>query len=99
VVDILPPEKPTPSIQQPKKPGKGVFKNMFKKKSSESSSVADSDSFEPDTVEEMFEDGSAMLSQRFVMKNLILLSYEWMLLTSVLLSIRIAWFCCFYFTE
>jgi len=73
VVDILPPEKPTPSTQHPKKPGKGLFKNMFRKKSRESSSVADSDSLEPYTVEEMFEDGSAMLSQRSVMKNLILL--------------------------
>ncbi|XP_020249992.1 probable protein phosphatase 2C 12 isoform X2 [Asparagus officinalis] len=62
VVDILPPEKPTPS-QNPKKPGKGVFK-IFRKKSSESSSHADNDSPESEFVEEIFEDGSAMLSQR-----------------------------------
>lgn len=66
MVDILPPEKPTPS-QQPKKPGIGVFKNMFRKKSSESSSLADT----PDDVfEEMFEDGSAMLSHRYVINTL-----------------------------
>lgn len=56
--------------QQQKKPGKGKFKNMFRKKPSESSSLADNDPIEPDIVEEIFEDGSAMLSQRSVLKSL-----------------------------
>lgn len=64
VVDILPIEKPAPP-QLPKKQGKGVFKNIFKKRSSsESSSIVDGDDIEADYVEEIFEDGSAILSQR-----------------------------------
>lgn len=65
VVDILPPEKISPSHQPPKKPGIRVFKAMFRKKSSESSSYSDKDYSEPDRVEEIFEDGSAVLAQRF----------------------------------
>ncbi|GAB4839374.1 hypothetical protein Ancab_028899 [Ancistrocladus abbreviatus] len=64
VVDILPSEKNAPPLPPPKKPGKGVFKAMFRKKNSESSSQADKEYMEPDTVEEMFEEGSAMLSER-----------------------------------
>ncbi|OVA15793.1 Protein phosphatase 2C (PP2C)-like domain [Macleaya cordata] len=62
VVDILPVEKLIPSVPPPKKQGKGVFKAMFKKKSSESSSHAEYS--EPDVVEEIFEEGSAMLAER-----------------------------------
>lgn len=65
VVDILPQEKPAP-IPPPKKQGKGVFKSMFRRKSSESSSTIDKEYLEPDVVEELFEEGSAMLSERFV---------------------------------
>ncbi|GAB4852125.1 hypothetical protein Ancab_016315 [Ancistrocladus abbreviatus] len=64
VVDILPPEKSAPPLPPPKKSGKGVFKAMFRKKNSESSSYADKEYMEPDVVEEMFEEGSAMLSER-----------------------------------
>ncbi|OAY66005.1 putative protein phosphatase 2C 12 [Ananas comosus] len=64
VVDILPPEKITPTVPPPKKQGMGVFKNMFRRKSSESSSNVDREYSEPDVVEEIFEDGSAMLAQR-----------------------------------
>lgn len=66
VVDILPPEKITPTVPPPKKQGMGVFKNMFRRKSSESSSNVDREYSEPDVVEEIFEDGSAMLAQRLV---------------------------------
>lgn len=62
VVDILPPEKLTPPLP-PKKSGKGVFK-LFRKKSNESTS-ADRDFCEPDLVEEIYEEGSAILAQRF----------------------------------
>ncbi|KAI3915906.1 hypothetical protein MKW98_004347 [Papaver atlanticum] len=62
VVDILPMEKLTPSIPPPRKHGKGVFKAMFKKKSSSSSSHPEYTP--PDLVEEMFEEGSAMLAER-----------------------------------
>lgn len=64
VVDILPPEKPTPPLPPSKKQGKGMFKSMFRKKTSESSSQAEKEYREPDIVEELFEEGSAMLSER-----------------------------------
>ncbi|KAF8377530.1 hypothetical protein HHK36_030912 [Tetracentron sinense] len=65
VIDIVPPEKLTPLVPPPKKQGKGVFfKFMFWQKSSESSSHADKEYSEPDVVEEIFEEGSAMLSER-----------------------------------
>ncbi|KAK3039406.1 hypothetical protein RJ639_027655, partial [Escallonia herrerae] len=64
VVDIQPPEKTNPPLPPSKKPGKGVFKSMFRKKSSESSSQVDKEYCEPDVVEELIEEGSAMLSER-----------------------------------
>lgn len=64
VVDILPPEKISPPHRPPKKPGMRVFKAIFCKKSSESSSYSDKDYSELDMVEEIFEDGSAVLAQR-----------------------------------
>ncbi|KAE8100652.1 hypothetical protein FH972_018530 [Carpinus fangiana] len=67
VIDILPQEKPAAPLPPPKKQGKGVFKSMFRKKSSESSSYVDKEYIEPDVVEEMFEEGSAMLSERLVL--------------------------------
>lgn len=68
VVDILPPEKITPPLPPPKKHGKGVFKSMFRRKSSDSSSQVDRDFVEPDVVEELFEERSAMLSERLETK-------------------------------
>uniref|UniRef100_A0A7C9CHJ9 protein-serine/threonine phosphatase n=1 Tax=Opuntia streptacantha TaxID=393608 RepID=A0A7C9CHJ9_OPUST len=62
VVDILPLEKNAPPLPPPKK--KGVLKGMFRKKSAESSSNHDQEYMEPDVVEEMFEGGSADLSER-----------------------------------
>ncbi|KAG8389953.1 hypothetical protein BUALT_Bualt01G0033100 [Buddleja alternifolia] len=65
VVDIQPPEKPEPLKPPPKKQGKGVFKSIFGKRSSESSSQVDKEEYcEPDVVEELFEEGSASLSER-----------------------------------
>lgn len=64
VVDLLPPEKSTPPQPQPKKQTKGVFKSMFRKKACDSSSYLDKDYAEPDVVEELFEEGSAYLSER-----------------------------------
>lgn len=65
VVDIIP-EKTNATMPLPKKqPGMGVFKNMFRKKtSSDSSSHADREYMDPDIVEEIFEDGCAFLSRR-----------------------------------
>jgi hypothetical protein len=40
---------------------------MFRKRSPESSSQIDKEYLEPDVVEELFEEGSAMLSERFVL--------------------------------
>lgn len=65
VIDIQPPEK-VPPLPPPKKHSKGVFKSMFKKKPSESSSQTEKEFNEPDVVEELFEEGSALLSERFV---------------------------------
>lgn len=67
VIDILPQEKPAAPLPPPKKQGKGVFKSMFRKKSTESTSCVDKEYIEPDVVEELFEEGSAMLSERFVL--------------------------------
>ncbi|KAL7245164.1 hypothetical protein ACSBR2_000483 [Camellia fascicularis] len=65
VIDVRVPEKPNVPLPPPKKQGgKGVFMSMFRKKSSESSSQIDKEYCEPDVVEEIFEDGSAMLSER-----------------------------------
>ncbi|KAL0360818.1 UNVERIFIED_CONTAM: putative protein phosphatase 2C 12 [Sesamum radiatum] len=65
VVDIHPPEKPDPPKPHVKKHGKKVFKNMFRKKTSESSSHSGKEEYlEPDVVEELFEEGSASLSER-----------------------------------
>ncbi|GAV82220.1 PP2C domain-containing protein [Cephalotus follicularis] len=64
VVDVLPTEKPPAPLPLPKKQGRGVFKSMFRKKSSESSSNVNNEFIEPDVVEELFEEGSANLSER-----------------------------------
>ncbi|XP_058089235.1 probable protein phosphatase 2C 12 isoform X1 [Magnolia sinica] len=64
VVDIVPPEKMAPPAPPPKKAGKGVFKSMFRRKSSESSSQPEDFPEPPDLVEEMFEEGSAVLAER-----------------------------------
>ncbi|KAB1220365.1 putative protein phosphatase 2C 12 [Morella rubra] len=64
VIDILPHEKPAAPLTSTKKQGKGVFKSMFRRKSSESSSHGEKGYIEPDVVEEMYEEGSAMLSAR-----------------------------------
>nr|GEU76487.1 probable protein phosphatase 2C 12 [Tanacetum cinerariifolium] len=66
VVDILPAEKINPQpAPQPKKMTKGVLKvkAMFRKKSVESTSQIGGESVEPDFLEEMLEEGSAMLSE------------------------------------
>ncbi|PKI50652.1 probable protein phosphatase 2C 12 [Punica granatum] len=64
VVDVLPQEKPVAPLPPPKKQTKGVLKSMFKKKTSESTSQIDKEYVEPDVVEELYEEGSAMLSER-----------------------------------
>lgn len=63
VVDILPPEKLAPS-HPIKSQGKIVFNNMFRRKHPGVSFKIDREYAEPDVVEEIFEDGSAMLSKR-----------------------------------
>ncbi|XP_054817885.1 LOW QUALITY PROTEIN: probable protein phosphatase 2C 12 [Prosopis cineraria] len=65
VIDILPPEKPPAApLAHAKRPVKGMFKSMFRRKSAESSSYNEKDYMEPDVVMEMYEEGSAMLSER-----------------------------------
>lgn len=65
VIDLQPPEKSSPPLPAPpKKQGMGVFKSMFKKKSSEPSSASEKEYSEPDVVEELVEEGSAYLSER-----------------------------------
>ncbi|EAZ09387.1 hypothetical protein OsI_31661 [Oryza sativa Indica Group] len=63
VVDILPPEKLAPSPPT-KRQGKIVFNNMFRRKHTDVSFILDREYAEPDEVEEIFDDGSAMLSKR-----------------------------------
>ncbi|XP_017237412.1 probable protein phosphatase 2C 12 [Daucus carota subsp. sativus] len=65
VIDLQPPEKPSPPLPAPpRKQGMKVFKSMFKKKSSEPSSVSEKEYSEPDAVEELVEEESANLSER-----------------------------------
>ncbi|KAJ9166213.1 hypothetical protein P3X46_020995 [Hevea brasiliensis] len=64
VIDISQPEKPAGPVPAPKKQVKGVLKSMFRRKSSESSSKVDKEHLELDVVEELYEEGSAMLSER-----------------------------------
>ncbi|XP_010519103.1 PREDICTED: probable protein phosphatase 2C 12 [Tarenaya hassleriana] len=64
VIDILPPEKPAAPVPGPRKQAKGMLKSMFKRKTSDSSSNIEKEYAEPDVVEELFEEGSAMLSER-----------------------------------
>ncbi|KAG1334641.1 Phosphatase 2C family protein isoform 1 [Cocos nucifera] len=68
VVDILSPGKLASPVPPPKKTGKGMFKSIFRKRSFESSSNSGTRHFEPDVLEEMFEDGSAVLAQRLNME-------------------------------
>lgn len=68
VVDILPQEKPPTSVRTQKKPVKGMLKAIFRKKSSESSSYVEKEYVEPDMVRELYEEGSALLSERFETK-------------------------------
>ncbi|KAE8683346.1 putative protein phosphatase 2C 12 [Hibiscus syriacus] len=63
VIDILPPEKPAPPPIPQKKLIKRIM-SLFHKKPSESSSHSDKKYKEPDEVEELFEEGSAILSKR-----------------------------------
>ena len=64
VVDILPPEKLTPSVAPSMKQRIVTFKSLFFKKPCDSSSKYYRELSEPDLVEEIFEDGSAVLAQR-----------------------------------
>lgn len=81
VIDVYPQEKPPTSSATQKKPAKGRFKSIFRKKSSESSSYVDKQYLEPDVVQELYEEGSAMLSERsgfvtcFVNVGILLFSY------------------------
>ncbi|GJN33786.1 hypothetical protein PR202_gb22409 [Eleusine coracana subsp. coracana] len=63
VIDILPPEKLAPS--PPKRQRKIAFNNMFRRKSPDVPFKTDREYAEPDVVEEIFEDGSAMLSKSY----------------------------------
>lgn len=65
VVDILPQEKLPTSVPTQKKPVKGMLKAIFRKKPSESSSYVEKEYVEPDMVRELYEEGSALLSERF----------------------------------
>ncbi|EAY90329.1 hypothetical protein OsI_11907 [Oryza sativa Indica Group] len=63
VVDILPPEKLSPPL---KKHGKGGIKALFRRRPSDelTEDQMDRGCLEPDVVEEIYEEGSAMLAQR-----------------------------------
>lgn len=63
VVDLQAPEKSPPPPQ--KKQGISAFKSMFRRKSSESPLAVEKDYTESNEVEELVEEGSAMLSERY----------------------------------
>ncbi|XP_029128048.1 probable protein phosphatase 2C 12 [Cajanus cajan] len=67
VIDILAQEKPPTSVPTQKKQVKGRLKSIFRKKSSESSDI-DKQYLEPDVLQELYEEGSAMLSERLETK-------------------------------
>ncbi|VAH91057.1 unnamed protein product [Triticum turgidum subsp. durum] len=66
VVDILPPEKLSPPL---KRHVKGGIKALFRWRPSDELSEEQTDNgcFEPDVVEELYEEGSAMLAQRLAL--------------------------------
>lgn len=65
VVDLLPPEKISTSITLPKKQGMRGLKRMLGKRASDlPSHHSVRNYFEPYAVEELYEDGSAVLAQR-----------------------------------
>nr|XP_043615599.1 probable protein phosphatase 2C 12 isoform X2 [Erigeron canadensis] len=68
VVDILPPEKTNSHVPHAKKTGKGVLKSMFRRKSSGSAPQVDGGYLQLDVVEELIEEGSALLSERLLTK-------------------------------
>lgn len=61
VVDLIPPEKPAP-LPPVKKQGR--FKSIFRRKSNDSTSKAVEKGQDMDIVQELFEEGSAMLAER-----------------------------------
>jgi integrin-linked kinase-associated serine/threonine phosphatase 2C len=63
VVDLLPPEKLAPS--PPTKWQGKIVNKMFCRTHPDMSFKTDTEYAEPDVVEELFEDGSAMLSRRY----------------------------------
>uniref|UniRef100_R7WFY8 protein-serine/threonine phosphatase n=1 Tax=Aegilops tauschii TaxID=37682 RepID=R7WFY8_AEGTA len=71
VVDILPPEKLSPPL---KRHGKGGIKALFRWRPSDELSEEQTDNgcFEPDVVEELYEEGSAMLAQSTLQGQMIL---------------------------
>lgn len=81
VIDVYPQEKQSTAVTTQKKPVKGRLKSIFRKKSSESSSYVDKQYQEPDMVQELYEEGSAMLSERsgfvtcFLNVGILLFSY------------------------
>ncbi|KAL6655447.1 hypothetical protein ACP70R_006273 [Stipagrostis hirtigluma subsp. patula] len=75
VIDILPPEKLAPSPPS-KRQGKIAFNNMFRQKSPDMPFKIDREYAEPDVVEELFEDGSPMLSKRLTTGYALLKLFE-----------------------
>ncbi|KAK9070235.1 hypothetical protein SSX86_010635 [Deinandra increscens subsp. villosa] len=65
VVDIMLAKKINPPVPQPRKKGVFKVKAMFRKNSTESTSQIE-EYLVPDVVEELVEEGSARLSERFV---------------------------------
>ncbi|GJV90199.1 hypothetical protein Tco_1538012 [Tanacetum coccineum] len=59
----------TPSADRQKKTGKRVLKSMFRRKSSGSPPQVDDTYLQLDVVEELIEEGSALLSERLCLNN------------------------------
>ncbi|KAG8063145.1 hypothetical protein GUJ93_ZPchr0003g17727 [Zizania palustris] len=90
VVDILPPEKLSPPL---KKHGKGGIKALFRRRPSDelAEDQMDRGCLESDVVEEIYEEGSAMLAQRSAFHLIWLLYYgSCILLMDMRMSLSLA---------
>lgn len=88
VIDLQSPEKSSPPLPAPpKKQGINVFKSMLKKKSSEPSSAPEKEYSEPDVVEELVEEGSANLSERFVILSVASCLYEQLTVSTLVIGV------------
>ena len=86
VVDIIPPENPLPPVPPPKKQNK-LKALFFWKKARESSSKLSKKLSAMSIVEELFEEGSAMLAERSVISFILWIIRIQIMHTNTIISI------------